>query len=215
MIKRIIFDIDNTLIDWKNEYDEKIIRKCYEKENIIPTERLMKKTIKAFNTYDKKYDIFKKEFFQKHINKVTHKKLPTSFINNYLEFSINLAIPESLPIKEIRTLKYLSSKYELVALTNWFEYPQIERLKKLDIYKYFTNVYSAENFKAKPHEESFHTAMGNNTIDECCMIGDDYTNDILGAINLGLSAVYLNKNNKKKAKNCININNFEDLCSIF
>ena len=55
MIKRIIFDIDNTLIDWKNEYDEKIIRKCYEKENIIPTERLMKKTIKAFNTYDKKY----------------------------------------------------------------------------------------------------------------------------------------------------------------
>ena len=57
--------------------------------------------------------------------------------------------------------------------------------------------------------------MGNNTIDECCMIGDDYKTDILGALNIGLSAVYLNKNNKKEIKNCIRINNFEDLCSIF
>ena len=31
MIKRIIFDIDNTLIDWKKEYDEIIIPKAYEK----------------------------------------------------------------------------------------------------------------------------------------------------------------------------------------
>lgn len=215
MIKRIIFDLDNTLIDWKDEYDEKILSECYKKENIEPTISLIKKTSTAIGNYEKKYNTYKKEFLLNHINKITRQHLPISFIDNYFENSIKFSIPDKLPKEEIHALKYLSSKYELVILTNWFTYPQVERLKKLDIYKYFSYIYSAENFKSKPNKESFITAMGNNTIDECCMIGDDYKTDILGALNIGLSAVYLNKNNKKEIKNCIRINNFEDLCSIF
>lgn len=214
MIKRLIFDVDNTLIDWNCDIDEIIIRKCYELENINASEKLVKKTIKCINNYEKKNNYYKKDLFLKHINNCTHNNLSMNFVNNYFKYSIEIGTPNELPRDEIRTLQYLSSKYELVILTNWFKDVQVERLKKVDILKYFSEVYATEDFKTKPHKESFFTAIGNDGIDECCMIGDDYNSDIKGAINIGLSTVHFNRTNKKSA-HCININNFEDLSSVF
>ena len=60
----------------------------------------------------------------------------------------------------IPTLEYLSKKYELVILSNWFSYSQIERLKKIGMDKYFKEMYFTDEVKNKPNKEAFIKACG-------------------------------------------------------
>lgn len=96
MIKRVIFDIDDTLFPWKKEYFEEI-KKVLEDMEI---------------------------------------EYPETFINNITKRWENCA-PDKISQEIIETLEYLKSKYELVALTDWYEEQQKARLKKANILKYF------------------------------------------------------------------------------
>ena len=99
---------------------------------------------------------------------------------------------------------YLSKKYELVVLTNWFTKPQSERLKNADILNYFKEVIGGELFM-KPSRTAFLNACGEYLPSECIMIGDDYNKDIIGASNTGLNVIYFNYKNKD------NVNNFQEI----
>ena len=52
MIKRVIFDIDNTLIDWKEEYNKEI-NKALDELKIQYTEDDCKKIGEAISDYEK------------------------------------------------------------------------------------------------------------------------------------------------------------------
>ena len=98
-------------------------------------------------------------------------------------------------------MEYLKGKYELVVLTNWFQNSQIERLKNVAIYKYFSNVYAPENFKMKPDKEGFEIARKDLQNDECVVVGDSLKTDIQGAINANMNAIWLDNskpNNSRK-----------------
>ena len=56
-----------------------------------------------------------------------------------LEIISKLVRPLNNEVKN--TLKYLSNKYELVVLTNWFTDCQQKRLEKAGILKYFKKVF--------------------------------------------------------------------------
>ena len=205
MIKRIIFDLDNTLIDWKEEYWESI-------QNALGQEDKNKvKEIKnAINSYELKYNIFKKEFMLQHINNETNLNLNMEFLEKCLE-GFSQAIPENIGI--IDTLEYLYNKYELVVLTNWFKIPQEKRLEKAKIRKYFKEIYAPEDFLIKPNKEAFYIASENN-VDECIMVGDSFSTDIKGALNVGMKAIYITKDKKESNKEYITINNFNELINI-
>lgn len=213
MIKKLIFDIDNTLIMWKEEYSKNTVIQTYKNLNLNYNNLLIDKTNEAINNYEKKHSFFYKNILLNDINNFTNQNLCINFIDEYLKNCIQIAIPKKLPNQEISTLKYLYSKYELIALTNWFSFSQIERLKKVDIYKYFQEVIGADKTKVKPNKESFLAAVKNNKPEECCMIGDNLETDIKGALNSGLSAVYLTSN-PVNLKNCICIDNFQKLNEI-
>ena len=212
MIKRIIFDIDNTLIPWKEEYFNEI---KIELKNlgIAYTENDYKKIRKAFAEYENQYYIFDRKLMINYINKYTGKQYPEEFIYN-LTKNWSKCIPNKLDNGVVETLQYLINKYEIVILTDWFEDQQKERLRRIGILKYFSKIYSAEKTKRKPFKEAFFRAIGENKPEECVMIGDSIERDIEGALNSGLKAIWFNPNNKENKVDCTTIDKIEELINI-
>lgn len=194
MIKRVILDIDNTLIPWKEEYFKEI-NNVLDELNIKHTEKDYNEIRKALSEYENEYYTFDRKLMMEYINKYTKKNYPEEFIYKVTERWAN-CVPDKIEKETIETLEYLKFKYELVILTDWFGDQQSKRLEKLDILKYFQNIYSAEKTKRKPFKEAFMQAIGNNKSEECIMIGDNLERDIKGALNAGLNAIYYNPNHK-------------------
>lgn len=197
MIKRLIFDVDDTLIAWKEEYWN-TLKEVFEKLNIEYSEELQNKIIMAVDTYEDKYDYYEKQKMLEHINAVANIKFDMNFLNTVLE-SFGNCVPKKNE-KLVDVLEYLSRKYNLVILTNWFEDAQGLRLESFGIKKFFKKIFASENFKVKPNKESFITAMENDALEECIMIGDSFKKDIQGAINVGMKAIYINPNEREEEK---------------
>lgn len=210
MIKRVIFDIDNTLIPWKEEYYQEI-KKALDDLNIEHTEKDYYEIKKAFSEYENIYYKFDRKLMIEYINKYTKKNYPEEFIYKITERWAN-CVPDKIDDNTIRMLEYLQNKYEMVILTDWYGDQQEKRLEKLGILKYFSVVYSAEKTKRKPFKEAFIQAIGNNQPEECIMIGDNLERDIQGALNAGLQAIWYNPNNKtEKGVKYYTISKLEEL----
>ena len=194
MIKRVIFDIDNTLIPWKEEYYNEI-KNVLDELNVEHTEQDYIEIKKAFGKYENEYYTFDRKLMMEYINKYTKKNYPEEFIYKVTKKWAN-CVPEKIDENIIKLLEYLKTKYELVILTDWYGDQQAKRLEKIDILKYFQDVYAAENTKRKPFKEAFMQAIGNNKPEECIIIGDSFERDIKGALNAGLQAIWYNPNNE-------------------
>lgn len=182
-IKRIIFDLDNTLIPWKDEYNDagrqalddcKIAIDYHEIDTLI-------------QTYEQKFLSFKIETMAKYFNELYHRTNGYEFVTLWLKY---LGKMSNKNPKLIETLEYLYPKYELIVLTNWFKESQLNRLKNAKIDRYFKEVIGGDEF-IKPNIESFKLAMGSYKPEECIMIGDSLPIDIIGARNAGLNVIYL------------------------
>lgn len=212
MIKRLIFDVDNTLIEWKNEY-WKTLENVFNELNIEYKTEILNNIIKAIDTYEETNEYYNREKMLEHINKTTNCKFDMKFLNTTLR-AFEKCIPEE-DKKVINTLEYLSKKYELVILTNWFADIQTHRLENFGILHFFSKVFAGEDFKIKPYKESFVIAMENRLPQECIMIGDSLKDDIQGAINVGMEAIYINpKLHKETKENYIIINKIDELIKL-
>ena len=215
MIKRVIFDLDSTLIPFKKEYFEEI-KNGLRDLRIKYTDKDYNEILKAFSEYENVYYTFDRKVMMEYINNYTKKNYPKEFIYKITKKWEN-CVPEKIDENIIKLLEYLKTKYELVILTDWYGDQQTERLEKIDILKYFLNVYSAENTKRKPFKEAFMQAIGDNKPEECIMIGDSFERDIQGALNAGLQAIWYNPNNKTEITKDIGyyvISNLEEVNKI-
>lgn len=212
MIKRVILDIDNTLIPWKEEYFKEI-NNVLDELNIKHTEKDYNEILEALSAYENVYYTFDRKLMIEYINKYTKKNYPEEVMYKVTERWAD-CVPDKIEKETIETLEYLKSKYELVILTDWYGDQQSKRLEKLDILKYFQNIYSAEKTKRKPFKEAFMQAIGTNKTEECIMIGDNLERDIKGALNAGLQAIYYNPNHKEFDIECTDISKIEELRNI-
>ena len=130
MIKRIIFDLDNTLIEWKEEYWDSI-EKALIRSNIKYTKIDAEKIKEAVNNYEMEYNIYKKEYMLECMKTYSNLNLKIEFIDNWID-ELSKCAPEKLDEEIIDTLEYLYKKYELVVLTNWFKISQINRMNKVN-----------------------------------------------------------------------------------
>lgn len=211
MIKRIIFDLDNILIEWKDEYWDGV-EEALKSENIKYTKQDIKDIENAIDRYETEYNTYTKGNMLEWINKSVNIKVNMGFLEKCLEHFSNCA-PNKMNKEIYETLEYLSEKYELVVLTNWFKDPQVKRLKIANILKYFSKVYAPETFLIKPNKEAFMKACQNKP-EEAVMVGDTLKVDIEGAINAGLKAIYINKNAEKSSRDYTTINEFSELKNI-
>lgn len=97
----------------------------------------------------------------------------------------------------IETLKYLFPKYPLHIITNGFNETQDTKMISSEIRHYFRNIVTSQEsgFK-KPDPEMFRYAckIAETEPEQCLMIGDNFYADVLGAMNVGMDAVFFNPN---------------------
>jgi len=210
MIKRIIFDVDNTLIMWKDKY-RKAIGYALDKLNYPYSEELIIKIDGSIPEYEKYYDKYDKKNMLEFINQHLGISLPNTFMDVWLE---EQAIITDIDKDTIDTLEYLYNKYELVALTNWFTDSQTKRLKQAGLLKYISKVYGGDMFLIKPNKEGFIKAMEGLTANECVMIGDNIDCDIKPALSLGIPVIHYNCRNKTEDNNYPMIKDIKQLKDI-
>lgn len=206
MIKRLIFDLDNTLIMWKDEYVG-ALAKTIDKFNINCDAHYLSDLIDEYENY---YDRYDKELLMEFINKNIESKVDIGFIDDFL---YNIGFCGDVDDSVVETLEYLSSKYELVVLTNWFTTAQFNRLKSAGIDKYFKKVFGGD-LVLKPNEEAFINSCEGLDVKSCLMIGDDYDRDMIGAQSAGLNTLYFNYKKKDNVLNFDEFYNFSDLKNI-
>ena len=193
MIKRVIFDIDDTLL-----ISAPYFRICIEKV-LINYPKISKRVIdeidNSFSLYEKTYSQYDYEtyvkFFNNNFTPIMTKELFAE-INN--SFFINA--PNTLQDNIIEVLEYLQSKYDLVALTNYISDTQLPRLESQNILKYFSKVYCGDKIPFKPSKESYLTSLGKFNKKECLIIGNDFEKDYQIPKSMGIKAILFDKNNE-------------------
>ena len=205
MLKRIIFDLDDTLVVWKSDYSL-LLKKILEEKNIDMDYLIIDNAIEA---QEIKYDYLSKEQLLSDINAGLDKKVTMDLVNEILERQKVLSEHDE---KTIDVLKYLASKYEIVVLTNYFKDTQEGRLEHAGFMPYIKEVFGGDTIgKTKPNAAGFIMAMGDYTAGECLMIGDCLPIDINGAKNVGIKTILIDRNNKYPNYQGTKITNLEEL----
>ncbi len=185
MIKRLIFDVDGTLITGVNFIDS--VRETLNKLGVY-SEDSVKLFLEGIKTYEQLHDNYNIKSYTKHFEQVLNNKLPENFVFIFWE-ELRSAIP-SKNDKLIETISKLNEKYELVLLTNYFAISQLNRLNNMGIGKFFKGCYGEQCIK--PNQKAYLDACGDNKVEECIMIGDDLYLDIKRAKQEGLSTIFIN-----------------------
>lgn len=200
MIKRLIFDVDGTLIT--NVNFVKAINNTLKKLGVYSKENT-KNFLEGIKTYENNYDNYNIDDYTYHISNAINKELSKNFLNIFFEELKNV-IPRKNEIL-FKNIKELSDKYELVLLTNYFSESQLNRLNNMNIGHFFIECHGEKLIK--PNIEAYITACGNNTPSECVIIGDDIFLDIEQAQKVGLNTIFVNTKNIKN----YNVKTFEVL----
>lgn len=205
MIKRLIFDVDGTLITGVNFTSaiEATLKRMgfYSEENV-------KLFLEAISLYEKKFNNYNKEDYTNHFESMLGIKLGDNFLNIFFD-----ELKKCVPLENERlkmAVSELSKKYELVLLTNYFKESQLNRLGTMGIDNLFSLCYGEELIK--PNDEIYLKACGNYNTRECVMIGDNPYLDIEKAQNLGINTIFVNSKGLNVGNlNTIVVNSVEEI----
>ena len=115
MIKRIIFDIDNTLIDWKDEYWNSL-KNVFDELKLPYSNEIRAKIQYAVDNYEDGTNItYTEELMMNAIEKELGYKLPPEFFETWIHY-LGMCVPEKAADEVVYTLQYLKQKYDLVVL---------------------------------------------------------------------------------------------------
>ena len=185
-MKAIIFDLDNTLIMWKDEFLW-ALRKVLKDLNYNLSDEEINKIDSLINNHENHYDKLSKENFLEYLNSNLDFKLPASFVEKLIIEQENLYYED----KELEdVLSYLSKKYDLYILTNWFTTTQIKRLENMHILKYFKKVIGADINYYKPDIRVYNIILDKYKPEDCISIGDSLKNDIEVPSALGMKVIW-------------------------
>lgn len=208
MIKNIIFDLDNTII-LDTEADAESYKKVLKNNGYNEEEYLA--IYDSVDGYDKiineKNCYYDRKEMLKFINRNLNKNYSEKFIDEIISVVGTDWVKTVLLSKT--TVEYLFSKYNLYIFTNYYQDAQEERIKRIGYSKYFKKVFGADKYGCKQYKQSFERVL--NEIDakpeECIMIGDDKSRDIVAANNMNMKSILYDYNGKRDKKE-INVSNY-------
>ena len=212
MIKAVFFDIDDTLYDTSGF--ARLARKAAINVMIdagLPLSsdeayKLLKEIIKEKGSnYDKHFNILTKRVFGE--------EKPLLIALGMITYhNVKFALLRLFP-KTPSTLIYLKSKgYHLGVISDGITIKQWEKLIRLGLHHFFDEVVTSEEAGVeKPDEKIFRLAlncMGCQPT-KSIMIGNKFNKDIIGAINIGMSAILVNSKLTSDEKEYLEENNIE------
>jgi len=225
-INNLFFDLDHTLWDFDKNSDLTFF-KILKKNNLnIDVSKFLNsyhpinrkywelyrenKVSKADLRYYRLSDTFKKLNYD--INDNLINQLAIDYIEHLSDF--NHLIPDTLIV-----LNSLKSNYRMHIITNGFKEVQKRKLEKSKLIQYFDSVTISEDVGVKkPHKLIFDHALtaANANVENSVMIGDNFNADILGALGVGMKAIYydFHKTNEQERENLIIIKNLKELIKI-
>jgi len=205
MIKAILFDIDNTLLDFDKCSKSSILLAC-KKHNVPYSDEL-------FRIFRKTTDIMFRQIEDGEISredlrrtrwKVVFDALNIQGIDPVLfEDDFRVWLVDSFEEVDGATeiVKYLSTKYDLYCASNAPAGQQEHRMELAGLKKYFKNIFVSGNIGFyKPNKDFFDycfSTFDNLKKDEVLMCGDDIHADMKGAISYGLPTCFYNKYKKE------------------
>ena len=201
--KLIIFDLDDTLFDYKETEKYALINAC-ESLGITFDGDLYTQYKKANNIVQEEYKILPSDNILKFresravtfLSLIVNNEInPEDFIEKYLFCSTIGILIEGVQ-EVLENLKGISK----VVATNGTNYPRQNKLENSQIAKYFDAYFSAENLGvAKPNSEFFLKIMKQYDVfkDEVLIVGDDCSTDVHGAVQLGIDCCWFNYRQKK------------------
>lgn len=231
--KYLIFDVDDTLLDFypafstaqgniaeklgielSKEYyetDDKCGWRAWEECRLDKTEE---------KDVQENYHVYYYQYLRKHFEYLLEAYGKVCDVQELVDCYLK-SISSSKAIKEPDTLSVytkLSTKYKLVLATNGIERVQKKRLFDFLPYTYKLYISEAIGF-IKPTEDFYNYIMSDLKcrVDECLMIGDSITNDIVGAKSIGMNVCYYNVKGKIKPENLLvdyEVNSINDLVQI-
>jgi putative hydrolase of the HAD superfamily len=195
MIKAVFFDIDDTLYDTSGF--AKLARKAALKAMIdaglplSPNEAyiILREIIKEKGSnYDKHFNILTK--------RVMGEEKPLLIALGMITYhNVKFALLRLFP-DTMSTLIYLKkSNYQMGVISNGLTIKQWEKLIRLGLYHFFDEVVtSQEAASEKPDHIIFQLALERMgcKAEESVMVGNKFSEDILGATKAGMSAILVN-----------------------
>ena len=158
-------------------------------------EELIYKISDAIDENENHFESLDKGDLLNFINKKCKLNLPLEFIGK-LEEAQGDCVYEDKEL--IKIIDYLSKKYDLYVISNWFTKTQTERLKKMGVAKYFKNIIGADINYFKPDKRVFDVILKDYEPENCISIGDTLENDVILPLKLGMNAIW--KTNKESSK---------------
>ena len=195
MIKAVFFDIDDTLYDTSSF--AKLARRAAINAMIdagLPLEfdeayKLLREIIKEKGSnYDKHFNVLTKRVFGE--------EKPLLIALGMITYhNVKFALLRLFP-NTMSTLIYLKSRgYHLGVISNGITIKQWEKLIRLGLHHFFDEIITSQEAGVeKPDEEIFKLAIGKMgcKAEKSVMVGNKFNEDILGAINTGMSAILVN-----------------------
>lgn len=223
--KYLLFDADDTLLDFKAAEDTAL--KTVLKNNGLPHDD---QTVKTYSKINQKYwKAFEKgEIERDDIFPLRFGEFLGVLGSNLEPMEVNAQYFEAL--RQVHTMlpganeliDKLLGKYKLYIVTNGVAKTQHLRLKNSGIWDKFDGVFISEELECqKPSVEYFTkvlNAIGNPKKEECLVLGDSISSDILGGKNVGIDTLWVNirgLENKTDITPDYTVTNLQDLKEMF
>ena len=201
MIKAVLIDIDNTLLDF-HKCAPLAVKNAFNKYGIAYKEEYAPIFLKINDSLWQEIEngtLTREELFKIRFKRVfstldidfNAEKIETEFRKEL--FNSAIAVDGAMDM-----LKYLSVKYKLYAASNGMSDQQINRLKIAGMFDYFTDFFLSEKLGYQKPDKRFFDgvfkALKGILPSEIALIGDSINADIKGGLSCGIFTVWYNHN---------------------
>lgn len=202
MIKAVLIDIDNTLLDF-----DKCAKSAIENACAVHGIKFQQKIYEAFAVINEGFwkQIERGELTKSELHRIRwatiFKHCGIDYDGPSFELTFRKTVAESSDKVDgaEELLKYLSTKYTVCVASNAAHSQQKNRLDKADLSKYIDKFFVSWDIGFDKPSKQFFSAclkeLDGLKKDEVMMIGDSLTADIKGGIDFGIKTCWFNKFN--------------------